>query len=369
MARVDISAIQLFRYTLPLDRPLALRGQTLQERHGLLILVSGEGGMHGWGEIAPLPGFSDESLAPAEQQARELRFSLTGSTIPENLEELSGGFEQWLGRYELLPSVQCGLEMAVLHLLANSQERPLANLLSDTARSGVSVNALLPLDSDKPDTQISRLIENGYGAVKVKVGAGALDDEISRVCGVCEAAAGRVSVRLDANRAWSYDDAAHFLGAIADRQIAYIEEPLRDPSRLPELASRTGVPVALDETLRDLTPEGLPAFPGLAAVIVRPMLLGGLERSMRFARRARTLGVIPVLSSAVESAIGIAGLVSFAAAMTVEDIPCGLDTLSWFSRQPTTAPFRIRDGVLTVADAAAAIASVDYRMLEEITDA
>ena len=140
---MKIAEFDIFRYRLALKRPLVLRGQTLEIREGLLISVADEHGHTGWGEIAPLPGFNQESLQAALKAAGDLRFAVKNTTIPDHLEELSGGFANWLGPHKLPSSVQCGVESALLNLIAHSRDLTVARLISDSplgSHSGKRIN-------------------------------------------------------------------------------------------------------------------------------------------------------------------------------------------------------------------------------------
>ena len=133
-------------------------------------------------------------------------------------------------------------------------------------------------------------------------------------------------MRLDANRAWSPEEAERFARGTADLGFEYVEEPLADPTRLPFLAVSHGLPVALDESLADVEPEALEDHGYARAVVLKPTLLGGISRTLRFARRASRLGVQPVISSAGETDVGMSALVALAAGVGDRKVPAGVDT-------------------------------------------
>ena len=204
--------------------------------------------------------------------------------------------------------------------------------------------------------------------MKIKVGREDAASDIALVRRIVSALPSGIAVRLDANRAWEFDEAIRFARGINDLALAYIEEPLADPSRLPEFASLTGLPIALDESLRECDPDTIPHLAIATAAIIRPGQLGGLERAMRFARRVRAAGLLPVVSSNVESAVGIAVLASMAAAITPESIPVGLDTLSWFREQPIELPITEVDSRIDIAVADRNARTVCKDRLECLTD-
>lgn len=347
---MKIAGWDTYRYQLRLRRPLLLRGETLNLRAGLLIRLTDESGAGAWGEIAPLPGFSRETFDEVQFAVKRARYRLLNRTVPANLEELSGGFQRWLHDVPMPPSVQCGFETALLSLQARVLGQYPAQLLSYSPLADVSVNGLISAQRVELDREIERVTIGEYRAVKLKVGREDIDDVVDSITRVRTALPNDVALRLDANRAWTFEQALAVAEKIREFEIEYLEEPLDEPERLAEFAEKSGLPLALDETLAGIAPESLTPFDGLKTVIVRPMLLGGLEQSMRLARRAHQFGLTVVLSSAVESIVGIGALANLAAAMNTVDVPVGLDTLSWFADQPTE-PFALKSkSRLPVAD-------------------
>jgi O-succinylbenzoate synthase len=138
-----------------------------------------------------------------------------------------------------------------------------------------------------------------------------------------------VALRLDANRRWTMDEAVAFAEGIADVPVAYLEEPLRDASQLPALAERTHVPIALDESLVGMPVARLQEHSYVAAVVLKPTVLGGVAHTLRMARAAQSLGMTPVLSAAFETGIGLRGLIALAACLG--ETPVGLDTYHWLA--------------------------------------
>ena len=363
---MTIRTFDIFRYQLPLTHPLHLRGQDLTARSGAVIRLENNDGAVGWGEIAPLPGFSDESLDHALSQAAMLRYRLRGTDIPDNLEELSGGFERWLAPFKLAPSVRSGMEMTVLCLLAKSEGVTLARLVSHNPHQLVPLNGLISGSLDELPAHIDRVTASACTAVKIKVGQRSVDEDIAIVRKARTLLPDTVVIRLDANRAWEWKTAVAFAEGIAAISIEYIEEPLQDTSDLARFAAHTGLPIALDETVRECTPETLPLFDGLKAIIVRPLLLGGFENAMRFARRARSQTINTVLSSGVESGLGTTMLIQLAAAMTPDPIPVGLDTYSWFADDILSSRLKQTDGGYDVARAWDTLDTIDLARLTPV---
>lgn len=345
----------LYRYTLAFTDPVALKNVTLGNREGVLIRLTAEDGSVGWGEAAPLPGFSPETLEDATAQLHDLAASMPDQEV----------FVNMLDQQDLLPSVRFGLELAAWNLSASSSEKVLPEPINNRSRETVAVNGLLSASSKSLVEEAKGMRAAGYRAVKLKVGGREIEGDVRLVREVGEALGRGVSLRLDANRAWGFGEALEFGWGVAGVRVEYVEEPLAEPGRLGELAGRWGLPVALDELLVGVEPESLGGWRYARAVVLKPTLLGGISRSLRFAREARALGIRAVISSSYESGVGTGALVALAAA--VGDEPVGLDTYRRLAEDVIEAPLSLPAPVVEVRQAVEAARRVDLRKLEPVS--
>ncbi len=344
---MKITQVQIYEYRLPLRRSLTLKGVSMSDRRGVLVRFGDSSGHIGWGDVAPLPGFSVESPNDAQQQIIAFAPDLIGREIPDAVVRLDDAFSFWLDNDSLHPSVRFGLETSILGLLARSREIGLAELLNPSCRNTISVNGLISGDETDIVGRAKQLRDSGYRVVKLKVGMNELETDVARVRAVRQILGDHVEVRLDANRAWSFDEASRFARRIADCHVEYVEEPLADASRLAQLARETGMPIALDESVCSLVPDTVPSYTGLKAIVLKPTLLGGFEQVMKFARAAISIGLVPVVSSSFESSIGLKALANLAASLP-NDTPCGLDTLDWFAQDVLEVPLQATNGRIRV---------------------
>jgi o-succinylbenzoate synthase len=319
---VRISGFDLYRYDLALFEPVTLKDATLHRREGALIRLTADDGSEGWGEAAPLPNFSPESLEDTIEQLRAVASPLSGREVPANLPKSDA--TPLMELTSLTPSARFGLEVALLNLLSAHQGGTLPDLLGDGPAKTVYINGLISGSVEKVLDEASFMAGEGYRTVKLKVGRRRVSEDAEIVCRVGETLGGVVSLRLDANRSWQFDEALEFARRISGTRVEYVEEPLAAPARLAELAREWGLPVALDESLVGMKPEGLGLHDYARAVVLKPTLLGGVSRVLGLAAAAKTLGMVPVLSSSYEAGVGIGALVALAAAVGEE--PAGLDT-------------------------------------------
>jgi len=357
---MKLARFDLYRYKLPFSQPLTLKGNTLRHREGFLLRLSGDDGSVGWGETAPLPGFSDESPDQAAEQLRWLAGSMIGR---EATDDWVGPYGEFARELEgIAPSVRFGFELAIWNLYGVSFGRPLQELVKPSPRAVVPVNGLLSGPPSEILEQARHLRDAGYLSVKLKVGARTVAEDATLVRALGEELGAGISLRLDANRAWGYEEAAEFLLDAAC--FEYIEEPLADPARLPELVREFGVPVALDESLVGTEPEELEAF--AVAFVLKPTLLGGVSRTLRVAERALRLGVTPVISSAYESGVGTAALVALAAGIGDCPVPAGLDTYRIMAEDVLETSLNLPAPSVGVREAADASRTIDVRRLKRL---
>ena len=318
MGKLRIAAVELERYDLPLVKPLFI-----SSRQGAILTVTTECGYVGQGEIAPLPGFSLETLDEAIEDLEALH--LEG-------EELSKSIDC------CCPSTQFGVEMAFHQIIASSKGIPLHTHLSGTQLSEIPINGLLSAD----DPDLLKKAEAEFPCFKVKVGRQSLGQDIAAIKQLDAQLQGRKELRLDANRAWTGEEALHFVTECRECQIAYLEEPTKTLEELLILSQQSPIPLALDETIQEDPAIDLVQFSNLAAIILKPMLVGGVDQPLQLARQAHALGIKSVISSSFESRVGLIGLVEMAAAMPDPTVAVGLDTHTWFG--PNTLP--VHQGIL-----------------------
>jgi len=295
---------QVYRWQIPMDAGVVLRERRIKTRDGLFVHLQ-QGEKRGWGEISPLPGFSLESLDDA--QAALL------SWVNAWREGASPALPE-------VPSAAFGISCALAEL---------DGTLPDAADYRAA-----PLCSGDPDELFAALSAMpGEKVAKVKVGLyEAVRDGM--VVNLLLEAIPDLRLRLDANRAWTPLKAQQFAKyvnpAYRDR-IAFMEEPCktRDDSRA--FAQETGIAIAWDESLREADFQFL-AEPGVSAVVIKPTLTGSLEKVRKQVAAAHALGLTAVISSSIESSLGLTQLARIAAWLTPQTIP-GLDTLNLMQAQ------------------------------------
>jgi len=301
---VTIVAADWLPYCLPLRRPWQTSRGSFSERHGRLRRLTADDGRSGWGDCAPLPEFGiGEAAATAFAE-----------------------------------------ESAALDLAAQRAGLPLDAWLSGRAPlASVAVNASFGPISTVDRNSLAQAAAAGFTVAKLKVGVAPVDDEIAALQQLAATLPPALRLRLDANRAWTIAVARRFVAAGAGLPIDGLEEPLADPTHalLASLQAAANFPLAIDESIR-LLDTAFFRHPPVRRLVLKPARHGGLLASTELALRARASGLEVVVTSALESACGIATLAHLAAAVAPEAVH-GLATGDWLAGDAGLRP-RIVDG-------------------------
>jgi len=295
---------QVYRWQIPMDAGVVLRERRLKTRDGLLVRLC-LGDAEGWGEISPLPGFSLETLDDAQTAVIAWVNAWLKGSDPEFPSE---------------PSAAFGLSCALAEL---NDELP------DAADYRVA-----PLCTGDPDELFAVLqAMPGEKVAKVKVGLWeAVRDGM--VVNLLLEAVPDLQLRLDANRAWTPLKAQQFAKYVNPdyrSRIAFIEEPCRTRDDSRAFAQETGIAIAWDESLREAD-FAFVAEPGVKAVVIKPTLTGSLQKVREQVAAAHQQGLTAVISSSIESSLGLTQLARIAAWLTPGTMP-GLDTLNLMQAQ------------------------------------
>ena len=362
-----ISSFGVFRYKLPLTEPLQMPRRQLYRREGLLLRLASVEGDVGWGEAVPLPGFSEERLQQATREAFKLKRIATGREITEGWVEERGDFSRVLDDPELSPSVRFALEQAAWMLIAETRETPVHHLLADAPSETLPLSRLLVGERDDILGGLKEIKEEGFRAVKLKVGRRSLKEDIQLVKALGERLGPGLALRLDANRAWTSEEARRFADGIDGVRIDYLEEPLEDPADLPAFAEETGLPVALDETMRSVSLISLEEHAEYASVVVlKPTILGGFASLVYLANKAAELGLRPVWSAAYEAGVAMMGLVTLAACTQGEPAPLGTDTYRWIEKDVVHPRLKLDASSIDVEEAVTVKRTLNGHLLREV---
>ena len=273
----------------PVRIPMRHRFRRVDHREAVLIK-----GPRGWGEFSPFPDY------PPEVTTR------------------------WLA--------------AALELACTDLPQP--------KRQTIPVNVTIP--AVDPQTATALVLESGATTAKVKIGNPGDNEEVdeARVGAVRDVLGPHGNVRVDVNAAWDVDTASKRLERLNRYDLQYAEQPVATVDEMVELRRRVPVPIAADELVRQ-SPHPLQVIEagGADVLVVKVQPMGGVGRVVDLAGRA---GIPVVISSALETSIGMYGGLLAAALLNELPFACGLGTVALIEGDPTLDPLVPSDGVLEV---------------------
>ena len=271
------------------DVPMRMRFRGQDRRSGVLIK-----GPAGWGEFSPFPDYDDATCVPWLAAARE------------------AAYEGW--------------------------PAPL--------RQEIPVNVTVPAVS--PERAHAHVAQSGCTTAKVKVAepGETVADDLARVEAVRDALGPAGQVRVDANGAWTVEQAADALKQLDAFDLEYAEQPVRTLEEMAELRRRVDVRLAADESVRTAAdPMRVAGLDAADIVVLKVQPLGGVRRCLEV---AEACGLPVVVSSAVETSVGLAAGVALAAALPELSFACGLGTAQLLDGDVTRERLMPVDGMLTV---------------------
>lgn len=214
-------------------------------------------------------------------------------------------------------------------------------------RRSVPVNCTVPaLDPARAAEIVAAAHGCRTAKVKVAEAGHTLDDDVARVAAVRQALGPTGRVRIDANGGWTVATAVEAIGALAEFDLEYVEQPARTVEELREVRRLVEIPVAADESIRRAgDPLRVKRLEAADIAVLKVQPLGGVRACLRLAEQ---INMPVVVSSALESSVGVAAGVALAAALPELPYACGLATTSMLTSDLVADPLQPVDGHIAV---------------------
>jgi L-alanine-DL-glutamate epimerase-like enolase superfamily enzyme len=313
----------------------------VHERELILVTLTGEDGVPGYGEAAPLEPYDGVSIDRV-QRALERYRPVLAEASSSNGAQLMEACRQ----VEDLPAALAAIDLALWDRAGRRAQLPVSALLTDDAATHVPVNATLSsLDRAGAAEEAARAVREGFQCLKLKVGVG---DDAGRVAATRAAGGPQVALRLDANGAWGVEEAIAAIEALSPAGLELVEEPTHGLQAMREVRDGVAVRVSIDETAGEL--GALTA--GVAdAVCLKISRCGGIAGLLAAAALVRATGAEVYLASTLDGPLGVAAALHAAAALASRGpVPhCGLSTLGLFAEIENPLP--AKDGAIELPDA------------------
>lgn len=288
-----IHDVTLYRLQLPLFQPYRLSYRTFTEFEPIVVRVRDDEGAVGWGEGHISPGSSSETREGGWDFCNRFAASLPGTVVRDALPEI-------------------GAAAAESRVAATALTTAL-EMLEGCALLGVASDRVLPLivpvgasEREEIGREVDGLLAQGFRTFKVKVGKD-VEADLERVACIQEFAAGRATLRIDANRAYSVADGKRFARGIDPAGIQLFEQPCatEDWGGNAAVAAVSNVPLMLDEPICGLADiDRAAGIQGVGYCKLKLKRFGGLYRLRQALDRVTNLGMTAVLGDGLSCDIG-----------------------------------------------------------------
>lgn len=336
--------IKIFRLPLQFKFSAGTSRGVLNDKMSWLLKVyeEEEPDVVGWGEVNIIPNLSIDDVVDIEQQLIYYCNHFSENPILSVEQAILAPF----------PAIRFGLETALFDLQSGGK-RDLFETGFTKGNLSIPINGLVWMgDKGFMQEQLSQKIEEGYNCIKIKIGAIDFKQECDLLASIRNDYAEQdMMIRVDANGAFSYQEALGKLNTLAQFGIHSIEQPIKagQLDSMKTLCTQTPIPIALDEELIGVFSEEdkynllktiQPQF-----IILKPALLGGMMVTHRWIEMAETLGIGWWITSALESNIGLNAIAQFTAYLHPKNHQ-GLGTGQLYHNN-INSPLEIKQGQLS----------------------
>lgn len=349
--------IDVYPFDLPLATPYRWSKGTQHSRAGLIFRVTIDGAV-GWGETAPPPHL------PVDGE------KLKGEAL-DVLNDLDPYREDFIGRLDErtpAPRIRTGITTAWIAAKAAAEGLSFAEYLGKGWRQPVTqvpVNGLVgEADPAAVVERCGQIWDQGIRTFKIKcTDDHALDDQ--RVAAI-RAAFPDATLRLDPNEAWTPENMLSRLEHMSQHEIQYCEEPipsaytLANLDRFARLREQSPIPIALDQsvTSTEITKRIIDAK-AADVLILKSQAMGGFDHAVEIIRLGEAAGILSVMTSSLETAVGLTASLHGAAILPPPLPACGLSLGRFYARDIAVKP-EIDNGIMQVpAGPGLGLSSVD----------
>lgn len=279
---------------LHLRNPFRIAHGVSETRQAFWLRLAGD---TGWGEGTIPPYYRVDATAMtgfwAENARRQDPFPDDPAEIP-----------RWVGQTGPAPA-RSALDLALYDRIGRQQGRPLWNLLGLPRPSVMPTAFTIAIDTPAEMARLARQMAS-YPIIKVKLGS---EDDTIRLAAIREARPD-AQLYIDANSAWTAEEAVRQIEALAPYQVALVEQPVArdDFAGMGFVQARVDVPVVADESVQSLADVERLAEAGVQAINIKLMKVGGLSAGLEVLHRARTLGLQIMLGCMIETSLGVTAM-------------------------------------------------------------
>jgi len=305
---------------LPLQKPMAMAGVTVDRALNILVRIEAVDGTVGWGEAASAPTMTGDTL---DSLLTAVRYHLAPLLVGQDAWKRPALRRRLKAALYGNPGAHSAVEVALLDLVGQACGKPLVDLIGGAARSAVAPMWLLGNATPAQDiAEAEAKRAEGFGFFKLKIGTKPIDREIAATLALRSAFGTATPMCADANCGLSLDDASRYVVETRDAALQFVEQPLAhdDLEGLAHLARVSPVPIGADEGIHSLADIEAHERRGAGGVSLKLIKLGGMSAAIEAARLCQRRGLaVNVAAKIAESSIASAAAIHLACAAPAVD--------------------------------------------------
>jgi len=349
---MKIKNIELYQIAIPFMLPYKLSKVygTLTHADAVIIKVTTDTGIVGWGEADPMAPFTKDTPESVIATVRDQVARQLIGQDPTQIAQLEAKMDQTVDGNLM---ARGAVNMALFDILGKTHQLPAHTFLGGLIHDRLPL--LSPIGSGTPEEDaaaIEKLIAKGYDTVMIKMGALPISREVERMIAACQKFSDRVAFIADANQGWEFDEAAQFIEGIRGFEPLIIEQPIgRDHiDGLREISNKAACLISADESVISIDDADRLVRARAAHVFsIKVSKNGGLTKSRMIANAAERSGIKCLMNSMLE--FGITQAASLQLGCTLNNLmDCGhaymsvlrmSDDITDFSRHITDATVKV----------------------------
>ncbi|WP_153731151.1 mandelate racemase/muconate lactonizing enzyme family protein [Sporosarcina obsidiansis] len=315
---MKICAVETFLVQSPLHRPFVTALRTVHTVQSVIVKMTAENGLIGWGEAVPTHVITGDSIG-------SIRYAIEQVLVPELIGQDLTRREQLFERMQRVivgnSSAKAALDMAIHDLLGQLCGLPLVQLLGgyrESLTTDVTVSVATPTDMAN---EAAECMAKGFTTLKVKVGTGTLQEERERIRAIRQEIGPDVILRLDANQGWQPKEAIRIIRQLEDDglNIELIEQPVvaDDIEGMCEVTRQTQTLIMADESIfSTVDARKLLELRAVNLLNIKLMKSGGIREALKINTMAEAHGIECMVGSMMETAVGVTAAAHFAASQS-----------------------------------------------------
>lgn len=308
---MKITHTEIYRFSIPME-PFVIATGTMHFAQNVLIRIYTDADIHGVGECSAFPMIVGETQETCIAMAKDFAQLLKGKDpleIPERMQDL-------LAYADHNATIKSAFDMALFDIAAKNAKQPLYQFLGGHKRI-IETDMTIGIDTPEGMAQTAlKYQKNGCRIIKIKLGK-KLNEDIERVKQIRAAVGHEMTLRLDANQGWSFDDAVFALGELELQNIEFCEQPMRTwfDDQLPELALNSPIKLMADESCYNHhDARKLINSKACEYLNIKFAKSGGILEAQKIHEEALQHGVKCMIGSMLESRIALTANLHFALA-------------------------------------------------------